>query len=96
MVDPEMVIMFTAPPLPRVEAGGRVVGGASGKDAGTIAGGEVPMDEERETRPPPRERDEDSVEGERFATVGEGVNFGNEPGDDLVGEETSAKPRFRR
>ena len=32
----------------------------------------------------------------RVATLSEGANFGEKGSDDLVGEETSAAPRFQR
>ena len=32
----------------------------------------------------------------RVTTLGEGANFGEKGGDDLVGEELSAAPRFQR
>ena len=40
------MILFTAPPLSRLDVDDRAVGGAGGEVANTIACGEVSMDEE--------------------------------------------------
>ena len=48
------MILFTAPPLLRLDADDRAVGGASGEEANTIACGEVSMDEE-DVMPPYQE-----------------------------------------
>ena len=69
--------------------------GAGGEVAGVIAGAAVSMDGEGAT--PPGAKDEDGVEAERVATVGEGVDFAEEAaGVNLVGEVASLAPRFRR
>ena len=49
MIDLETTILFTAPPLPGVEADDEAVGGAGGEVVGAIVGGEVPMDREGAT-----------------------------------------------
>ena len=43
---------------------------------------------------PPRARDEDDVEVGKVATAGEGSDFGEEAGGDLVGEKANAALRF--
>ena len=73
MIDPKIVILFTASPLTGVEVGNRVVGGAGGEVANAIVGGKLPMDGEGAT--PPRAWDEGSVVAIRVATVGKGVDF---------------------
>ena len=44
----------------------------------------------------PRARDKDNVEAGSVATLGEGANFGEKGGGNLVGEDASAVPRFQR
>ena len=92
MIGPKTTIIFTTPPLTGVEVSNGVVGGAGGEVANTIAGGELPMDGKGAM--PPRAWDEDSVEVIRVATVGKGVNFDKEVGDDLVCKEACTTSEF--